>query len=278
MVDQSILATRLVVGYFREHSHRPLEQIISTKPQPQQRLELRTPVERGGRDERGEGDSGDNYQDLINYLDSRYSQSEEMQGVARISVEVRQHPSPPVSLVDILHPLQILSAAGLTAESLVSLSASGQCRDWLASQLSALKTKCPGVHVRNFARSISDWTATRNRRRIGRSGVSRDLQPVYNSLLAFKQFLVRYLPAALTEAGAHIGNRRELEVLAAEYHRSISCLGFTHFHLKTEFDKGESLFKLRLRKNLNDIHGEISSDVNIDILVGLAVRYFRVNF
>lgn len=82
-MDQSILATRLVVRYFREHSHKPLEKIIRAKPQPQQRPELRTQVERGGRDD------GD-FQELINYLDSRYSQSEEMKGVARISVEVTQ--------------------------------------------------------------------------------------------------------------------------------------------------------------------------------------------
>ena len=118
----------------------------------------------------------------------------------------------------------------------------------------------------------------RRRRFGGSGGVSRDLQPVYKSLMAFKQFLVRYLPQALTEAGNHIGNRRELELLAEEYHKSISYLGFSHFHLKNEFDKGESLFKLRLRKNLTEIHADISSEVNIDILVGLAVRYFRVNF
>ena len=157
----------------------------------------------------------------------------------------------------------------------MSLSSSGQSLDWVASQLSALRTKCPGVNVRNLARTICDWTATKRRRR---SGVSRDLQPVYNSLLAFKQFIVRYLPQALTQAGAHIGNRRELEVLAEEYHKSISYLGFSHFSLKNEFDKGESLFKLRLRKNLNDIQSDISNDVNIEVLVGLAVRYFRVNF
>ena len=108
--------------------------------------------------------------------------------------------------------------------------------------------------------------------------MSRDLQPVYNSLLAFKQFIVRYLPQALTEAGQNIGNRRELELLAEEYHKSISFLGFSHFSLKNEFDKGESLFKLRLRKNLNEIQSDISNDVNIEVLVGLAVRYFRVNF
>ena len=166
----------------------------------------------------------------------------------------------------------------MTAESLVSVVSSGQSLDWLVSQLSALRTKCPGVNVRNLARNICDWTTTKRRRRFGRPGVSRDLQPVYNSLVAFKQFLVRYLPKALTDAGDQIGNMRELELLAEEYHKSISYLGFTHFHLKTEFDKGESSFKLRLRKNLNEIHAEISSDVNLDVLVGLAVRYFRVNF
>ena len=86
VVDQSILATRLVVGYFREQAHKPLEQIIRKRPQPpQHRPEVRTPVavvERGGRD-----DGGD-YQELINYLDYRYNQSEEMKDVARISVEV----------------------------------------------------------------------------------------------------------------------------------------------------------------------------------------------
>ena len=87
-MDQSILATRLVVRYFREQAHTPLHQIIRAKPQPQQRLEVRSEVERGGR---CEGEEGDNYQDLIYFLDSRYSQSEEMKGVARISVEVK-HP------------------------------------------------------------------------------------------------------------------------------------------------------------------------------------------
>ena len=130
--------------------------------------------------------------------------------------------------------------------------------------------------MRNLARTISDWTATKARRR---TGVRRDLQPVYNSLLAFKQFIVRYLPQALIQAGAHTtGNRRELELLAEEYHKSISYLGFSHFSLKNEFDKGESAFKLRLRENLNDIQSDISNDVNIEVLVGLAVRYFRVNF
>ena len=166
----------------------------------------------------------------------------------------------------------------MTGDSLVSLSSSGHSLAWLTSQLSALRTKCPGVNVKNFARTVCDWTTTKRRRRFGVSGVSRELQPVYNSLLAFKQFLVRYLPQALTEAGANTGTRRELEQLAEEYHKSISYLGSSHFTLKNEFDKGESLFKLRLRKNLNEIQNEISSDVNIDLLVGLAVRYFRVNF
>ena len=157
----------------------------------------------------------------------------------------------------------------------MSVCSGGQSQDWVASQLSALWTRCPGVNVRNLARTICDWTTTQRRRR---SGVSRELQPVYNSLLAFKQFLVRYLPQALTETGAQVGNRRELEVLAEEYHKSLSFLGFSHFHLKNEFDKGESLFKLRLRENLNEIQSDISHDVNIEVLLGLAVRYFRVNF
>ena len=80
-MDQSILATRLVVRFFREHSDKPLEQIIKKKPQTQHRQQMRAPVERPG------GEEGD-FQELINYLDSRYSQREEMKGVARISVEV----------------------------------------------------------------------------------------------------------------------------------------------------------------------------------------------
>ena len=85
-MDQSILATRLVVRYFREQAHKPLEQIIRPSPQPPQRQDVRTQVERGGR---AGGDEGCDYQELINYLGSRYSHSEEMKGVARISVEVR---------------------------------------------------------------------------------------------------------------------------------------------------------------------------------------------
>ena len=84
-MDQSILATRLVVRYFREQAHQPLDQIIRRKPQPQQRLELRTPVERV---ERGGREDGGDFQGLIDYLDTRHSQSEEMKSVARISVEV----------------------------------------------------------------------------------------------------------------------------------------------------------------------------------------------
>ena len=99
-MDQSILATRLVVRYFRDQAHKPLEQIIRPSPQPPQRQEVRTQVERGGRDG---GDEGCDYQDLISYLGSRYSHSQEMKSVARICVEVRQQPSTlPVSLVDIL--------------------------------------------------------------------------------------------------------------------------------------------------------------------------------
>ena len=71
---------------------------------------------------------------------------------------------------------------------------------------------------------------------------------------------------------------RHTERLAEEYHKSLTHLGFSHFHLKNEFDKGESVFQLKLRRHLRENPEEVSSDVSVDILVSLAVRYFRVNF
>merc|ERR550517_2431966 len=119
--------------------------------------------------------------------------------------------------------------------------------------------------MRNLARTITDWTYTKR-------GARSELGPVYKFLMAFRQFLVKYLPSALSQSPqACQTSPREIEWLAEEYLKSLTALGFSHFNLKSEFDKGEARFRQRLRRHLIEIHSEISSEVDIDILVSLAV-------
>ena len=251
-MDQSILATRLVVRFFREHGHKHLDTMklkpptSNSFPRPQaERVERPPDVRRIGG-----GSEGGNYQDLILYMNSQHNQRGEMSGVAESIAS-------------------LLSSLGVTATHLITACSAGPSLDWLASKLQPLRADYPGVHIRNLARTVIAWTSTKR-------SVRSDLGPVYRSLLAFRQFLVKYLPTALSQS-PHT-SPRGFEGLAEEYLKSLTALGFSHFNLKTEFDKGEERFRRRLYQHLNEIHAEISSEVDIDILVSLAVRYFRVNF
>ena len=277
-----MLATRLVVRYFREHGHKPLDQIVGRHKhlltggvnRPRARdvttsvgvgghgevggrepsVVGRGEIGRGGLSKAGDGD-GENFRDLIVYLKNHYRGREEMSEVPWRSVT-------------------LLSSQGITAGQLITAFSSGPSLDWLISKLSPLRRNCSRVDVFALAKTIMDWTTTKKR-----GGVRKELRHVHHSLLAFRQFVVKYLPGALAQSGQSSQlAARQTERLAEEYHKSLTNLGFSHFHLKNEFDKGESVFQLKLRRHLRENPEEVSSDVSVDILVSLAVRYFRVNF
>ena len=73
-------------------------------------------------------------------------------------------------------------------------------------------------------------------------------------------------------------NKSEIEGYAEDYLRALTYLGFSHYNLKTEYDKGEGRFRGRLWKHLQEIRSQVSPNVSIDTLVDLCVKYFRVNF
>ena len=48
-------------------------------------------------------------------------------------------------------------------------------------------------------------------------------------------------------------NKSELEGFAEDYLRGLTFLGFSHYNLKNEYDKGEGRFRTRLWGHLQDI-------------------------
>ena len=157
--------------------------------------------------------------------------------------------------------------------------ATGHTRNWLLDRLQGIQTQISRAHLDNIIRKINDWGAEQIRHGVrARPNVDRALLPVYNSLMAFKQYLFKALPRALEELGTETRTKAELEVVADDYHRSLAMLEFSHYSLKSEYDKGEARFRGRLGGHLREISARLPASVNKDSLVDLCVKYFRSSF
>ena len=73
-------------------------------------------------------------------------------------------------------------------------------------------------------------------------------------------------------------DKTEMESLAEDYHRALSYLGFSHYNLKSEYDKGEARFRDRLSQHLHDLGDQIPATVRVSSLTDMCVKYFRANF
>ena len=159
------------------------------------------------------------------------------------------------------------------------IRAGGYTRNWLSERFEGIKSQIPRIHLDNIMRRIQDWGAEQSRQGVrARPGVARALLPVYNSLMAFKQFLFHSLPRALEELGTLARTKADLEGLAEDYHRALAMLEFSHYNLKSEYDKGEARFRGRLGGHLREIGAGLPATVNTDTLVDLCVKYFRSSF
>ena len=73
-------------------------------------------------------------------------------------------------------------------------------------------------------------------------------------------------------------SKTEMESLAEDYHRALSYLGFSHYNLKNEYDKGEQWFRDRLTTHLHDLGDKIPATVSVQSLTQMCIKYFRANF
>ena len=131
--------------------------------------------------------------------------------------------------------LQALDDQGIRCQHLVDniRSRPGSSRNWLMDRLHGIKSQISRAHIDNIVRKISDWGVEQIRHGVrARPNVDRALLPVYNSLMAFKQYLFKALPRALEELGTETRTKAELEVVAEDYHRSLAMLEFSHYSLK----------------------------------------------
>ena len=154
-----------------------------------------------------------------------------------------------------------------------------QTRKWLLDRLKSLRSETSGGHIDNIVRKINDWGLTQVKHGLrAKPNVEPSLLPVYNSLMAFKQYLFKSLPRALEELGTEMRTKAELEVVAEDYHLSLAMLEFSHYSLKSEYDKGEARFRGRLGGHLMEVRPRLPASVNTDTLVDLCVKYFRSSF
>ena len=132
--------------------------------------------------------------------------------------------------------LQTLDDQGIRCQQIVDNirgRAGSYIRNWLLDRLQGIKTQISRAHIDNIVRRISDWGVEQIRHGVrARPNVDRALLPVYNSLMAFKQYLFKALPRALEELGTETRTKAELEVVAEDYHRSLAMLEFSHYSLK----------------------------------------------
>ena len=176
--------------------------------------------------------------------------------------------------------LQTLDNQGIRCQEIVDrCRAGGRSRIWLSERLSRSRSQIPGDSFDTIIRRISHWGVEQGRLGVrARPNVDRALLPVYNSLMAFKQYLFRNLPRALEELGNKTRSKSELEDVTEDYHRSLAMLEFSHYSLKSEYDKGEARFRGRLGGHLREIRPRLPASVNTDTLVDLCVKYFRSSF
>ena len=176
--------------------------------------------------------------------------------------------------------MQTLDDQGIRCQEIVERArVGGRSRIWLSERLNGIRSQIPGDYFDTIIRRINYWGVEQSRHGVrARPNVDRALLPVYNSLMAFKQYLFRSLPRALEELGNKTRTKSELEDVAEDYHRSLAMLEFSHYSLKSEYDKGEARFRGRLGGHLREIRPRLPASVNADTLVDLCVKYFRSSF
>merc|ERR1712098_275274 len=273
VVDKTIMTTRLVVGYFRNFGHLSLEQLTGVKEkrknqqqsqyQPpqyhhQQQVPMHQPPPTPSQPHSTSTSSRNSpdFNPLRKWLLSKLDQK---------------------SIFVANKCIQDLQGEGVSFDDLVEKCKSGMSRMWLSEKMSIYRQKYPMVNMMKIARVISDWCCGQSGG-ARRADIDRSLQPVYTSLMAFKHFLLKSLPITLEEMGTVTKNKSELEGYAEDYLRGLTYLGFSHYNLKNEYDKGEGRFRTRLWGHLQDVRSQLAPIVSIDALVDLCIKYFRQNF
>ena len=125
--------------------------------------------------------------------------------------------------------MQTLDDQGIRCQEIVERArVGGRSRIWLSERLNGIRSQIPGDYFDTIIRRINYWGVEQSRHGVrARPNVDRALLPVYNSLMAFKQYLFRSLPRALGELGIKTRTKSELEDVAEDYHRSLAMLEFS---------------------------------------------------
>ena len=270
VVDQTILATRMVVRFFQINGGRTLDDLMSESKQLQVNNERKENTE----DERKEG--VEEFLELKNHLLRRFGHSTFMKFACELSIQC---------LVD----------SGVREASLISRCAepgdkSGMM-EWLGDRLGGVRAKCGGgVAVSSLARSIVEYGAaqaqTRTSAEISSGSLeggqlrqninmveqllrsNKDRMAAYHSLVAIKQ----YFHSNMTEESIHSGgDRGQVKMVAECCHKVLALLGISHYSLKGEFDRGETSFRAGLRGKLGEVEHLLPPGVGGDTIVELCI-------
>ena len=272
VVDQTILATRLVVRFFHINGGRTLQDLMS---EAKQQLHMNNVSPENPEERRQE--ILQEFLPLQNHLLRRFGHSTFMKFACELSIQC---------LVD----------SGVREASLACKCANYHHRremvEWLGEILGGLRAKCGGgVAVSSLARSIVEYGAaqvqaggtadTGGQQRGGINMVDQllrsnpDRMAAYHSLVSVKQYFKMNMMEETIHNG---GDRGQVEVVAENCHKVLALLAISHFSLKGEFDRGEASFREGLRGKLREVEHLLPHGVGGDTLVELCVRYFRVHF
>ena len=112
--------------------------------------------------------------------------------------------------------MQTLDDQGIRCQEIVERArVGGRSRIWLSERLNGIRSQIPGDYFDTIIRRIIYWGEEQSRHGVrARPNVDRALLPIYNSLMAFKQYLFRSLPRALGELGIKTRTKSEREDVA----------------------------------------------------------------
>jgi len=277
VVDQTILATRLVVRYFQINGGRTIDDLMAESKQLQinnERIETAEESRQEGVEE---------FLHLKNHLLRRFGHSTFMKFACELSIQC---------LVD----------SGVREASLVNRCAEPHDRrgmmEWLGDRLGGVRAKCGGgVAVSSLARSIVEYGAAQAQTRSAAETSSdsweggqlrqninmveqllssnKDRMAAYHSLVAIKQYFLSNMMEETIHSG---GDRGQVKMVAECCHKVLSLLGISHYSLKGEFDRGETSFRAGLRGKLGEVEHLLPAGVGGNTVVELCTRYFRSHF
>ena len=279
VVDQTVLATRMVVRYFQINGARSLEDLQLKSKQEEEKSDLFRNFEE-------RENFLEEFEPLKEYLMSKFHHNPSMKIAYERSIQC---------LVD-----SGISEAGLVGRCSKSENRRG-VMEWLCEVLGGLRAGWGGgVSVSRLARSIVEYGAIQARVRCVDSedtsmiyrgsqvsddsnmgmvehllSSNKDRIAAYRSLEAMKQYFNQMMMKEAMHNGSNMGKVKEM---ADCCHKVLSLLGISHYNLKGEFDFGETSFRSGLREKLREVEHFLTCGVGGDTLVELCVRYFRNMF